>query len=427
MQAPLPHIPESLLPEGLRLRRAETLADVHAVIEAHVASFDEGDRLTIGWKFLHRPGANPSDLLLIEDTVTGQVVSSVSLLKETWTYEGIPLPVGEVGVVSTRSGYRQRGLVRALFGAYHRLARREGCILSAILGIPYFYRQFGYAYALPMGGGWRLHAEQIPKPGEGLASHYSVRRAGPGDEAALQAFYRATVQGLCMASVLESDVWAYQDALPEKAGDRKETYLLEKEGSPCGYWRINANEEGWDKGVAFYAAYLPHHEMCLEALRFARDLALARQEHTVTLQIPLDIPLAQTMRDFGAEPVRGYAWYVRILDPVRLMLTIAPVLEQRLACSPLAGLDEVVRISLYREALLLRFRKGRLLSVALSPDVHHADFRLPPDVAPLWWLGYRSMGELLAWYPDVSCRDRTRERLAEVLFPQRPSWVTSVL
>ncbi|MBC7256077.1 MAG: GNAT family N-acetyltransferase, partial [Chloroflexi bacterium] len=382
--------------------------------------------LTIERKLFHRPGANPSDLLLIEDSATGQVVSSVSLLKQAWTYEGIPLPVGEVGIVSTRPEYRKQGLVRVLFDAYHRLARREGCILSVISGIPYFYRQFGYTYALPMGGGWRLHAEQIPKP-EGPASHYSVRRAGPGDEATLQTFYRAAVQGLCMASVLESDIWAYQDALPEKASDRKETYLIEKDGLPCGYWRINANEEGWDKGVVFHAAYLPHYELCLEALRFARDLALARQEHTVALQVPLDIPLAQTMRDFGAEPVRGYAWYVRILDPVRLMLTIAPVLEQRLACSPLAGLDEVVRISLYREALLLRFRKGRLLSVALSPDVRHADFRLPPDVAPLWWLGYRSMGELLAWYPDVSCRNRAQERLAEVLFPPRPSWVASVL
>ncbi|MBC7317378.1 MAG: GNAT family N-acetyltransferase, partial [Chloroflexi bacterium] len=110
MQAPLPHIAGCPLPEGLRLRRAETLADVQAVLEAHVASFDEEDRLTIEWKLLHRPDANPSDLLLIEDTTTGQAVSSVSLLKETWTYEGIPLPVGEVGIVSTRPEYRKQGL-----------------------------------------------------------------------------------------------------------------------------------------------------------------------------------------------------------------------------------------------------------------------------------------------------------------------------
>ncbi len=427
MQAPEPHLVDCALPPGLHLRRAATPEDVHAVLEAHLASFDEEDRLGLEWKLLHRPQHDPADLLLVEDTSTGQVVSSVSLVKETWTYEGIPLRVGEVGIVSTRPDYRKQGLVRTLFKAYHHLALREGCLLSVIAGIPYFYRQFGYAYALPMGGGWRLYAEQIPAPQEGEPSRYAVRRAGEGDMPALQALYRAATQGLCVAPVLEGDIWAYQDNLPEAASERKETYLLEENGRPCGYWRINANEGGWDKGVVFQAVYLPHREMCLEALRFARALALTRQEHTITLQVPLDIPLAQTMRDFGAQAVRGYAWYVRVLDPVRLMFTIAPALEARLAQSPFAGFDGALRLSLYREALLLRFRQGRLHSVSLSPDTHNADIRLPPEVAPMEWLGYRSIEEILSWWPDASCRDRTKERLADILFPKRPSWVPSTL
>lgn len=427
MQAPRCSFDDGSLPAGLRLRCAQTMEDVRSVLEAHLASFEEEDRLVLEWKLLHRPHHRPEDLFFVEDLSTGQAASSVSLLKETWTYEGIPLTVGEVGIVSTRPEYRKRGLVRTLFKAYHHFALREGCLLSVISGIPYFYRQFGYAYALPMGGGWRLGAEQIPARPDGEPSRYTVRQANEEDMPTLQAFYRAATQGLGVASMLEGDIWLYQDNLPEKASDRKSTYLIEEDGQPCGYWRINANEEGWDKGVVFHAVYLPHREMCLEALRFAKTLAEARQEHIVTLQVPLEIPLAQAMQDLGAQAVRGYAWYVRVLDPVRFMLAIAPALEARLAESPFAGYDGTLRISLYREALLLRFRQGRLLSASLSPNTHHADIRLPPEVAPMWWLGYRSIAEILAWCPDASCRDRSRERLADALFLKRPSWVASVL
>lgn len=427
MQAPKHCTTHCTLPAGLRLRRGQKEEDVRAVLEAHLASFDDEDRLVLEWKLLHRPHRCPADLLLVEEASSGRVASSVSLVKQTWAYEGIPLAVGEVGIVSTRPEYRKRGLVRALFQAYHRLALCEGCLLSVISGIPYFYRQFGYAYALPMGGGWRLNTDQIPARNEEGPVRYTVRRAAEGDTSTLLAFYRASVEGLNITSVLEGDIWAYQEHLPQEASERKETYLLEEDGRPCGYWRINGNEEGWDKGVVFHAAYLPRREMCLEALHFAKALALTRQEHTVTLQVPLEIPLAQAMQDLGAQAVPSYAWYVRVLDPVRFMHAIAPALEARLALSPFAGLDETFHIGLYREVLLLRFRQGRLLCASLSADVGRTDVRLPPEVTPMWWLDYRSIGEILAWHPDARCRDRSKERLADTLFPKRPSWVTSLL
>lgn len=436
MQAPSLFSLEHALADGLTLRLARHEDDLRAVLDAHAAAFGEEDRLLLEAKLFDRPGRRPEQVILVEDVAAGRVASSVSLVEQTWTYEGIPLHVGEVGIVSTRPEYRHRGLVRAQFDVYHRLARRAGCLISVIMGIAYFYRQYGYEYIIATGGGARLFCEQIPPLAEGEISPYQVRCATPKDWPQVLSFYQASVQSACLAAVFDELVWRYQHNLPEECGDLKETYLLERGGQPCGFMRLNANERGWDKGVAISAAYLPTQPMCLAALRFAKSLAERRQERTVTVSLPLPMPLLQLARDLGGEPRRGYAWQIRVLDPVRLLLTIAPALERRLADSPFAGLEDTVSLNLYRETLSLHFRDGRLLSVTSQRDTDHnggddsderADMSCPPQVAAMCWLGYRSVQEVIDWYPDASCRNGQRLRLLDTLFPKRPSLVLSVL
>jgi len=436
MQAPSVFSLTHPLPGGLTLRLARDEDDLRAVLEAHVAAFGEEDRLLLQAKLFGRPGRRPEQVILVEDATAGWVASSVSLVEQTWAYEGIPLHVGEVGIVSTRPEYRHRGLVRAQFDAYHRLARRAGCLLSVISGIPYFYRQYGYEYIVATGGGARLFYEQIPPLAEGQPTLYQVRRATPQDWPQVLALYRVSVQEACLSAMMEEPIWQHQHSLPDACGDLKETYLLEREGQPCGFIRINANERGWDKGVVISAAYLPTQAMCLAALQFARTLAEGRQERTVTVGLPLPMPLVQLAHDLGGEPRRGYAWQIRVLDPVRLLLSIAPALERRLAQSPFAGLDDTVLFNLYRETLSLHFRGGRLLSVTSQRDSDHngdtdhderADMSCPPQVAPMCWLGHRSVQEVMDWYPDAYCRNGQRLRLLDTLFPKRPSLVLSLL
>jgi predicted acetyltransferase len=427
MQAP-PHLfPYRSVQDGLTLRLAASREDVEKALDAHVAAFGEEERLLLQIKLFDRPGRRPDQVILVEDAQAGQVASSVSLVEQTWTYEGIPIHVGEVGIVSTRPEYRRRGLVRTQFDIYHRMARRAGCLLSVISGIAYYYRQYGYEYIIATGGGLRLLSEQILLPPEGETSSYQVRRAMPEDWPQVLAFYRTSVQELCLAAVATDSIWHHQHSMPAEVSELKETYLVERDGQPCGYLRLNANELGWDKGVVISAAYLPGQEMCLSALRFARALADQRQQHTITVGIPLSIPLVQLARDLGGEPCDGYAWQVRVLDAVRFLLTIAPALERRLAQSAFAGLDDTIMLNLYREALVLRFRGGRLLSVSTTHDGEHADMSCPPAVAPMCWLGYRSVDEVVSWYPDASCRNRQRQRLLDALFPKRASFVLSQL
>ena len=93
------------------------------------------------------------------------------LISQMWTYDGIRFDVGRPEQVATHPDYRRRGLVRALFEAFHQRSSRWRAI-QAITGIEYFYRQFGYEYALDLGGNRSVLFVDIPNLKDGETEAY---------------------------------------------------------------------------------------------------------------------------------------------------------------------------------------------------------------------------------------------------------------
>ena len=107
------------------------------------------------------PSFTPADATVVTDSRTGEIVSCLHLLSQTWSYGGVPISVGQPELIGTRTARRGHGLVRAQFEVHHRWAAERGHQLLAIAGIPWFYRQFGYEFAIERGGGPRLHTDQL--------------------------------------------------------------------------------------------------------------------------------------------------------------------------------------------------------------------------------------------------------------------------
>ena len=418
------------LSANLILTCASTPRELEAVAACHAATFGQHELAAILANLRDYPGSVPQQVLYIEDTQTGQPVSSINLTLETWTYEGIPLRIGEVAVVSTLEAYRKQGLIREQFRVCHQMAREAGCLLSIIAGIPYYYRQFGYEYILPLDGGWNLRPDQVPDLSGDQISPYRLRPANAQDMPTLMRFHAEATRDFCVAGTLTEDVWRYQDSLPEGCSDRKMTFLLERNGEPAGYMRLMAHEndiEGpWHKGLQIKEAYLPRRDDCLAALRFARKMTLEeRQLQMIKVHIPVSIPFTPMVKELGGEWQRPYAWQVRVLDRVRFLQGIAPILEKRLAASPFAGLTQDFGMGLYDEVLVLQFREGRLQAVISTPEAER-HLTCSPTVFPMIWLGYRSVDEVLLWYPDALRKDTASQELGQVLFPKRDSWVVTL-
>src|ERR1044072_3333744 len=108
------------LGEGLVLRRSRK-ADVEALADFNAEVFRQPgaagpDEESAAWVRDLLRGDHPTfaedDFTIVEDTHTGQIVSSLCLISQTWSYGGIPFGVGRPELVGTHPDYRRRGLVR---------------------------------------------------------------------------------------------------------------------------------------------------------------------------------------------------------------------------------------------------------------------------------------------------------------------------
>ena len=94
-------------------------------------------------------------------------------------------------MVGTDPTYRNRGLVRYQFDVIHEWSRQRGHLMQAITGIPYYYRQFGYAMALNLGGGKQGYPNNLPKLAEGASEPFLIRPATEEDLPFMAAIYEA--------------------------------------------------------------------------------------------------------------------------------------------------------------------------------------------------------------------------------------------
>ena len=111
------------------------------------------------------PLMGPRDFAVIEDTRRAEhrIVACTCFWSQAWEYEGIHIGLGRPELVATDPAYRNRGLVRALFEEIHVRSEAQGDLVQGITGISYFYRQFGYEYALNLGGRSVTNLSLIPQ------------------------------------------------------------------------------------------------------------------------------------------------------------------------------------------------------------------------------------------------------------------------
>ena len=148
---------EKRIGDGLVLRAARNQADQdnYAAFNAVYGNAFEG----AGGACLmrHHPETTLDDYWLIEDETSGQIVSTTCLIPWTSHFAGVDLQLAQLEMVLTHPDYRGRGLMRVQMKHFEQTANERGFDVCNIWGIPYFYSQYGYAYALD-----GLTAETLP-------------------------------------------------------------------------------------------------------------------------------------------------------------------------------------------------------------------------------------------------------------------------
>lgn len=385
------------------------------------------------------PTFDPGDFTLVEDTASGEIVSSLCTISQTWSYGSVEFGVGRPELVGTQPDYRNRGLIRAQFEVIHQWSAARGERVQAITGIPYYYRQFGYEMAMTLGGARLGYKPQVPKLKDDEEELYRIRPATDADLPFIAEVYSHGCQRYPIACQRDAALWQHELAgASEKNVNRRDLVVIETPaGEAVGF--LACSPRLWDRrfGAAIYElrpgiSWLAVTPSVARYL-WARGEELAAQDPKQEMErfafwLGAEHPAYDVFRNGLPHESKPYAWYLRVPDLPGFFRHIAPVLEQRLADSPLVGHTGELHISFYRSGLRLAFEGGRLAEIEpWQPTVEKGGEAAFPDLTFLQLLfGYRSLAELDAAFADCwASRDEARG-LLEALFPKQPSDVWPV-
>ncbi len=424
------------LGDGLILRRStsqdvEALAQFNSVI--HSDNEQDGQCLAAWTRDLlsgSHPTFRPDDFTVVEESSTGRIVSTMNLISQTWSYEGIRFGMGRPELVGTLPEFRNRGLVRLQFEEIHRWSAERGEMVQAITGIPYYYRQFGYEMALDLDGRRFGYEAQIPKLEDGETEAYRIRPAQESDLPFIEQAYDQTKSRSMIACERTPELFRYE---------------LTAQANQCWFSCMIENAAGESIGFFRHPAYNRHHSMfadryeltpgvswlevtpCVVRYLWAKGKEYVERDggelHSFGFLLGAAHPAYEALGDRLSIVRAPYAWYLRLPDIRGFLEHIRPALERRLAQSVAANDSRVVQISFYRSGLRLAIEHGKL--TAIEPwkpgpgDDGDAAF---PGLTFLQLLfGYRSLGELGYAFADCWCDSQEVRVLLNGLFPKKPS------
>ncbi|MDQ6692997.1 MAG: GNAT family N-acetyltransferase [Chloroflexota bacterium] len=436
------------LGSGLVMRRA-TIEDRDRVADFHASTLlDIGETGPLA--YLHgfvldlmsgqHPYFTPGDFLLVEETATGKIVSSMCLISQTWTYKGIPFKCGQPDIVSTDPAYRRRGLVSAQIKEIHRWSMQRAEMVQGITGIPWYYRQFGYEMALSLGANRVCFRQDVPRLKEGEAEAYRFREATAEDIPFMMAMYAQATSRSLVAPVRDEALWRYDLGGRNPASGMSARYrVIEASGAtsgarPLGLLIHSVRLWGNELGTRL-CEVVPGIPLLVVTPSVMRHLDIVGQEYaerdgvdfeTIAFNLGEQHPVYETVADKLREVHKPYAWYIRVPDLRGFMRHITPAVEERLAGSAQAGYTGELKLNFYRTGLHLKFQEGSLYVEWWKPDrVEEGDAAFPDLTFLQLLFGFRSLRELSHAFPDCAAATDSARALLPILFPKEPSQLWS--
>ena len=434
------------LGDGLILRHGSVEdADALADINSRMHSDDGPDQPNLGigaWiqDLVAKPHPTlvPSDFTVVEETSTGKIVSTLCLIPQTWTFDGIEFGVGRPELVCTLPEFRKRGLVRVQMEEVHKWSTDRGHLVQVITGIPYFYRQFGYDMALNLSGARRGFEPHVPALKEGETEPFNIRPAVDGDVDFILKTYESHERKQAISCKRTPEIVRYEMTGKSVLSIiRYEKMIIEDtNGKHIGYFE-HPNEL-WFGGVAcVYFALAEGASWLAVAPSVVRYLwkkgaEIAERESTTRTSFSFNLgeqhPIYEVLDDKLPTVRKPYAYYVRVPDVPAFLTQVKPALEKRLAESAAVGYSGELRVGFYKDGFRMVFENGKITSIESIKHNTDRDVDVAfPDYTFLHVLfGHRSFDELRHAFVDCYVHNPTARVLINALFPKRDSFVQAV-
>lgn len=411
-----------ILASGLIMRTLQSEADQAAFVAFNARFNNITEGATCQCLVRHHPQMDNDHFFIVEDERHNQVVACLCLIPWELHFEGISLKAAMMEMVLSHPDYRRLGLVKKLIRKFQEEVGIHGFDLTLITGIPNYYRQFGYSYALDLGESVNLSVEMIPEAA-GNASFFSgisFRAASIPDIPFLHELHVHSMNSLQLFFGRDEAYWRYllqgarfdirmlDDAM---TGKTLGYAILKQEGGVLSVMesgiRSDVENKTWDKDVAGTLL------RCL-AKEGRRGIRIYAHPHDKVWQVAME---------WGAAVLNNNQWLLKVEDQVALLSKLVPAFERRIGKSSMPGLTTEVVVNQFRQAIGISIVCGKIMGIRSlgfvdsSMGADGGDLCIPPDAFLRLLFGYRSLEQLWDAWPDTVVRESSREMLG-ILFPK---------
>lgn len=420
------------LPDGYEFGVVHTDEELEELISFNSNIHDEEDGVELRRQIEKLPGFNRELNFYIRDIDKGTIVTSLNAIPSVWAYEGVLLRNLELGFVGTLKEYRRMGLVRALYEHFDELLQVGEYDISTIQGIPYYYRQFGYDFVLPMDRTLWMTIDQLPTIDKNTLPDYmkiQIREARSQDLTSIMNLYDEHNKQLQVYIARSRELWEIQEETKREYQGEFRTFLFEDKKRVIGYMRLTVNRTS--KGphgstLRVIESSITTYDGTMRALQLIKTEAMKHEFYRVGVTGPSTNNLSRIVQDLGGRIRGGWKYQLRVPNIQRLLDKISPVLEKRLVGSMFEGLTKDLTVNTFRHCYLLKFVKGKIESVTdigMQEVDESRGFRAPPNDLIRLIFGVYDIDEISHNNIDFIVR-RDLKSLVETLFPKGESCIS---
>ncbi|MCU0482244.1 MAG: GNAT family N-acetyltransferase [Anaerolineae bacterium] len=430
MHQKLPLVLPQKLADGFILRSA-TQSDIHAIADLNsLVHENEGLGIWLEDAMSSRHPSMDASQVLVITTPDDEIISTLAFIPQTWRYEGIILPVGQLEAITTHENYRRHGFSRKLIETAHQLSYKQGNLIHAVVGIPSYYRRYGYDYALDFRGRRSINLENVSIGIE--TPPFTIRLATQTDIPHLIRIQNHQQQAYLLTNYCDETRWKFDISGHSDGSDAQVRIfcVLDDQSHIVGYYRTFPSL--WDGTLVVIEfamqVNIPYRLAMLAVLSAMRDRYTDEDGNCHLTQISLEIgthhAVYDALPDILDTAPRPSAWYIHIPDEAHLIQHIKPILEKRLNESDMRGLTTTTKINLATHELTIHIRHGEIFLIALARLIlgSESNANFPQYVFNQLVMGYRNLAEIQYAYPDC-LSDTETTQLLNILFPKKPSFV----
>ncbi|KAF9379855.1 hypothetical protein CPB97_008709 [Podila verticillata] len=355
-----------------------------------------------------------NDYAIVENTLAKEgenpIIACTCLMTGPGYYGDVDLMFGKPEAVGCLPEYRSKGLIRRLFlEMIHPASDARGDIIQFLPGIPQFYLQFGYEYALGIRAVRVMDdvAKKIPTLLAGEVEPFTLREPTLADIPYLvemstparmlnqaqvgvcydEAYWRYTIHNVLETAESPFDISRIQRIIVDpKTG--KDAGLVMLSGHAMKFVSIFTLDEGYSYREAMYpvlrqllvAASEPNPFEKREAAKKAaedkesaegednkvkKDETPASPHKFASIGIALDAqhPVYKLLEPHSEPIGKNHRLYTRIPSYATFLQHVAPTLERRIAESCLAGITATLRFNFFRK---VEGSSGKQLEVVIE-------------------------------------------------------------